>query len=223
GDQLDGGTGKDKLDGGKGDDVLAGGADNDTLKGGDGDDTLDGGAGSDKLDGGKGFDTIVFDGNASDYLVTEGRRGIEFEDLRGGGSVDTVKNAESFEFADQTLSVDEVVEAMVAGWADTFGGSDNAATQATDGADTFFGDGGIGNAAMTGITTSRWSGNLSSMLNDNTFSMDGGWMSDQNAGTEPVVESGAETFTDNTAGSITTEDSNQLALQNIDSVDYSGG
>ena len=220
-DQLDGGSGKDRLDGGKGDDILLGGEGKDSLKGGDGDDVLDGGEGSDKLDGGRGFDTAVFDGNASDYRVTEGRRGIEFEDLREGGSVDTVRNVEAFEFADQTLSVDEVVEAMIAGWSDTFGSSDSAGTQDMGG-DTLFGDGGIGNSAMTGITTSRWAANTS-LPNAETMSADGGWTADQNSSTEPVVEGGGETFGDNAAGAITTEDSNQMAQQNIDSVDYSGG
>ncbi|MDP6873391.1 MAG: calcium-binding protein, partial [Alphaproteobacteria bacterium] len=219
-DQLDGGTGADKLDGGEGDDVLLGGEGDDTLKGGDGDDTLEGGAGTDKIDGGQGYDTVVFDGKASDYLVKEGRQGIEFHDLREGGSVDTVKNAEVYEFADQTLSVEDVAQAMVTGWSDTFGGS-GGDTSGDVGGDTLSGEADIGNASFSSRMSSRW-GNSPQLQNAETMSTGDGWTLGVNSGTEQPSDGDGGTLGDNAAGSITLEDNNQIAFQNADNIDYSG-
>ena len=97
-DLLDGGNGNDSLDGGIGDDFIIGGEGNDTLTAAHGDDFLDGGLGNDVfglgtgdneawggdgddrfwaidvhganvIQGGVGFDTIVLQGNQSDYLI----------------------------------------------------------------------------------------------------------------------------------------------------------
>ena len=118
-DLLDGGTGNDRLSGGDGADTILGGDGRDRVSGGDGNDRLDGGAGSDRIDGGSGMDTVVFDGNAADYVVSQGRRGVVVEDLREAGGTDTVRNVESFEFADQTFTADELVQAIDNGWLDS--------------------------------------------------------------------------------------------------------
>ena len=97
-DLLDGGKGNDNLDGGIGDDFIIGGEGNDTLTAAHGDDYLDGGLGNDVfalgtgdntalggegddrfwaievhganvIQGGVGFDTIVLQGDQSDYSI----------------------------------------------------------------------------------------------------------------------------------------------------------
>ena len=173
------------------------------------------------MDGGQGHDTIVFDGNASDYLVKEGRQGIEFHDLREGGSVDTVKNAEVYEFADQTLSVEEVAQAMVTGWSDTFGGSGDDTSGGASGGDTLYSWSDISNASFGGRTTGRWS-NSALLENGDALSIGDGWTLGVNSDTGQPADGGTGTLSDNDAGSISLEDSNQIALQNADNIDYSG-
>ena len=102
-DEVDGGRGDDELRGGQGDDWLEGGRGGDELRGGQGDDWLEGGRGDDELRGGAGLDTAVFSGNRDDYLIAE----TSVTDLRSGGpdGIDTIKNIELLEFADQTVDL----------------------------------------------------------------------------------------------------------------------
>jgi hypothetical protein len=79
----------------------------------------------------------------------------------------------------------------------------------------------IGNASMGSSISSRWGGGMPS-FNFDSWSSDGGWTNNQDTGTEPSVDGAAGNFSDNNAGSITTEESTQIAFQNIDNIDYSG-
>ena len=126
-DILVGGSGDDLLDGGEGDDVLKGGAGNDVLDGGKGADTLDGGEGDDVLKGGKGDDvlrggigddTALFVGDYNDYTIVIDEDGEvtishneeddDDEGDEGDEGTDTLTGIENLEFADRTLSVDDV-------------------------------------------------------------------------------------------------------------------
>lgn len=113
-DTLQAGAGNDKLYGGHGDDQLYGEAGDDTLRGGHGDDTLSGGLGNDVLRGGRGEDTAVFQGNFSEYSVTQtGRNTYQISDsVSGRDGVDTVRNIETFQFADQELTLEELIAAI---------------------------------------------------------------------------------------------------------------
>jgi hypothetical protein len=80
------------------------GAGNDTVTGSRGDDIIVGGAGNDILNGGKGNDLLELSGNRSDYLVTEQPDGsLYISDSRGTDGNDRVSGFERFQFADQTL------------------------------------------------------------------------------------------------------------------------
>ncbi len=99
------------FNGGSRGDKLAGGAFGDTLAGNDGADTLSGGGGDDTLDGGDGGDVARFSGDLDDYsaaLNPDG--GVTITHLNGGGDgTDVVHDVEWFAFADQTVSVVELV------------------------------------------------------------------------------------------------------------------
>jgi hypothetical protein len=113
-DLLMGDGGADQLAGDGGDDILDGGDGNDTLAG-DGDaDTLTGGAGDDQLDGGDGTDTAVFDGTRSQYTIVQQVDGpVTVSDQRDGApdGTDTVSNVESFQFADGTVTLAQLLQA----------------------------------------------------------------------------------------------------------------
>lgn len=105
-DDIKGGRGNDRLRGDEGDDKIDGGRGNDNLKGGAGDDRLKGGRGNDKHDGGEGVDTIVFEGNRSDYIIDLERGKItDISGRHGREGVDKFKNVEFAEFADQTVAL----------------------------------------------------------------------------------------------------------------------
>ncbi len=99
---------------------VLGGAGNDTLVGSNaaneiygllGDDTLSGGGGDDTLYGGAGNDTAQFTGNFINYAVTQiDGDTVQLSDgTDGRDGIDTVHEVEFFQFADQTVSLAEVV------------------------------------------------------------------------------------------------------------------
>ncbi|PLX37429.1 MAG: hypothetical protein C0606_03750, partial [Hyphomicrobiales bacterium] len=119
-DTIDGGAWDDSLSGGSGDDVilgqggkdaLDGGTGNDTLDGGAWNDTLTGGAGNDVIDGGDGNDVVIFSGDWTDYTITydAGTDTYTVVDNRPGSpdGTDTVTGVETFQFADQTITVSD--------------------------------------------------------------------------------------------------------------------
>jgi len=140
-DSLWGGGGRDLLMGGEGDDRIDGNEDADSLRGGAGDDALVGGAGSDRFHGGFGdddifgfswgeagkeTDTVVYDGNFSDYsfdveTFTIGSRDapevtrLVVTDTPSGGTdgfyegSDRLVDIERLVFSDQTVLVADVI------------------------------------------------------------------------------------------------------------------
>ena len=123
GSNIDGGDNYDTLIGGAGNDTFDGGLHNDTLSGSGGDDTLfgnhgadiiTGGAGDDNIDGGTdtvGDDVAIYSGNWSDYTITEDSGTYTIVDNRDGSpdGTDTVTNIESFQFADGTVGVADLL------------------------------------------------------------------------------------------------------------------
>jgi Ca2+-binding RTX toxin-like protein len=105
--------GNDTINGADGADLLHGGSGNDVLSGGTGDDRLIGAGGNDMIDGGDGNDTAVYSGNRSDYTITfdAGTQSFTIVDQRSGSpdGTDIVTGVESFEFADRTVGVDNVL------------------------------------------------------------------------------------------------------------------
>lgn len=146
-DALSGGNGDDILIGGAGRDVLRGGADDDWLEGGegrdvlhgdDGNDWLDGGAGSDILYGGRGkdvyvtgagndyvrdgggwSDTVIYEGNMSDYAIALTGDSFNFYGtgisilVKGADGTDNLKGIDFLEFDDVTISWREIEATQV--------------------------------------------------------------------------------------------------------------
>jgi Ca2+-binding RTX toxin-like protein len=87
-----------------------------TVTGVDSNDTLHGTAANNSFDGGSGSDTLVFTGNHADYAITynPATQAYTVVDQRGGSpdGTDTVRNVESFKFADGTISVATIVQAV---------------------------------------------------------------------------------------------------------------
>ena len=85
----------------------------DTICGRDGNDRLIGGAGNDLISGDEDTDTAVFTGNRSDYLITLANNIYTIQDLRGINfdGTDTVTTVETIDFADQTRSKADVINA----------------------------------------------------------------------------------------------------------------
>ena len=118
-DTLEGSSGNDSLVGGAGDDTLYGADGNDTLKGdsgndllngGDGDDLLFGDEGNDTIDGGEGEDTVVYD----DLVYADDRDVVSItEDIVEVDGADTLTNVEFIEFADTTVSIEELKNPVV--------------------------------------------------------------------------------------------------------------
>lgn len=111
-DQLGGGALADTLNAGLGDDSLAGEGGADQLLAGEGADTLAGGAGDDRLEGGTGVDQARYGGQFADYRAERLADGsIRVTDLRSGGpdGADTVRDVETFRFADRTVGVNELL------------------------------------------------------------------------------------------------------------------
>jgi len=113
-DVLTGGSGDDIQRGGEGDDVISGGAGNDNIAGNAGDDRMTGGAGDDRIVGGDGNDTAVFSGNRADYTIQKlNNNTYRVTDNRDGSpdGVDRVSTVETFEFADQSISAENILNA----------------------------------------------------------------------------------------------------------------
>ncbi|MCB9994640.1 MAG: cadherin domain-containing protein, partial [Hyphomicrobiaceae bacterium] len=110
-DTIDGGAGNDTIYGGNADDTLTGGTGNDHLYGGAGSDTLTGGSGNDTIDGGSGTDKAVYSGNRADYNVTFDGTSFTITDTRASSpeGTDTVTNVENFQFADGTVTAQNLI------------------------------------------------------------------------------------------------------------------
>ena len=102
------GSGADTISGNSLNNRLDGGAGNDTLSGGDGTDTLVAGSGNDTLDGGGGTDSVVFSGVWSSYSLSVTTNNIFTFNSSETGS-DTVKNCETFVFADAIKTAAELI------------------------------------------------------------------------------------------------------------------
>jgi VCBS repeat-containing protein len=96
-------------------DWIRGGGQANILQGNAGDDILRGRGENDTLDGGAGNDTAEYRGNLSDYRITQNADGsLTIQDLRPGDNLttdgtDTVSNIESFQFADVTRDLDDIL------------------------------------------------------------------------------------------------------------------
>ncbi|MCH6256677.1 putative Ig domain-containing protein, partial [Puniceicoccaceae bacterium K14] len=103
-ESVTGAGGNDKFDAtGSEEDVTAYGQGGyDILTGGEGDDTLSGGQDNDTITGKGGNDTAVYNGNRSDYNITENKDGsFTIEDtVLGRDGTDTVTGVETFSFLD---------------------------------------------------------------------------------------------------------------------------
>nr|WP_308937254.1 calcium-binding protein [Duganella sp. 1411] len=137
-----GGSAGNKIDGGAGNDSITGGNGADSLVGGLGDDTLAAGAGKDTIDGGDGIDVVHVAGDFASYTVT--RPNATDTVLTGqNGVVLTVRNVESFVFADGTKSIDDVQYNLVSVGNDKlYAGNGNDTLDGGIGADTMHGGGG---------------------------------------------------------------------------------
>ena len=128
-DELNGGKGDDRLDGGSGNDVLNGGEGNDQLKGGRGDDILIDNKGKNTIDGGSGNDTVKLNDVIHNYYIESNSHGFSITN-KHTGAVSNIKNVESFEFKDRTLSASDLQS-----WVDnqyrTADGTNNNLTQTT--------------------------------------------------------------------------------------------
>lgn len=133
------------LTGNSGNNALTGGAGSNQLLGGLGDDLLMGGGGRDTLDGGAGNDTAVFEGARADYTITRTVSGTTtstvLTNTTDATEVITVRGVETFQFADQSVALSELIAGVPSDLGDSLVG--------TDGADTL--DGYKGNDTMTGL------------------------------------------------------------------------
>jgi Ca2+-binding RTX toxin-like protein len=137
---ISGGVANDVLSGLSGADKLSGGDGNDTLLGGDGADTLAAGAGADSVDGGNGDDTLILDGEFSDYLrLRIDATTVKLVNNLTGDTV-VVKSVEQFVFAGQAKTLTEVTLNIAGQGNDALGGG--------GGNDTL--DGGAGIDTLTG-------------------------------------------------------------------------
>ncbi len=92
--------------GNNGDNIINGNFGDNILDGAGGVDTLLGGGGNDTIWGGTGSDTAVFSGDRLVYTVT--RVGPDSYQLSGPDGTDYVSGVENFQFADGTLSAEQV-------------------------------------------------------------------------------------------------------------------
>ena len=98
--------GDDSLSGNDGNDTLIGGDGDDTLRGGAGNDELNGGPGNDVKDGGAGFDVAIYSVDLADATIVYSGGQFTIESHLGR---DLVSNVEEFRFADQTLSLSQMI------------------------------------------------------------------------------------------------------------------
>ena len=110
-DKIEGGAGNDDLWGNAGDDTINGGIGGDYIKPGAGNDVIDGGEnGTDQWSGEAVFDIVSFEGNYADYEIedkdVDGVLTLTVTDTDPNGEgVNTIKNVEIFQFADQQVFV----------------------------------------------------------------------------------------------------------------------
>lgn len=137
------------LTGNSGNNVLTGAAGGNQLLGGIGDDLLIGSGGRDTLDGGTGNDTAVLEGARADYTVTRTvTRTVSgtvastvLTHVTDATEVVTARGVETFQFADQSVALADLIAHTPSDLGDALLG--------TDGADTL--DGYKGNDTMTGL------------------------------------------------------------------------
>ncbi|MET1415578.1 cadherin domain-containing protein [Roseibium sp. HPY-6] len=154
--------GVDQIAGRDRDDSITGSSGDDNILGGGGDDTLAGSEGDDTIDGGTGTDTVRYSGNRADYTVSENAGTITIVDTRSGSpdGTDTLTNVETFEFADGTFSVGDLVD--LAPTDITLDANESLSVTQSGG----------GDAVVTGEIVSDGSGNLS--VDHWSLSHDGG-------------------------------------------------
>lgn len=130
-DQLFGGAGDDDLWGSSGDDEISGDQGNDEMGGGSGADTLDGGNGNDDIEGDSG-DDLLFGGLGDDIInggsgydlvrINAELSSIAFEHNNGtftiasADGVDVISEVEEFQFNDQTVTLNQLLETEVTGY-----------------------------------------------------------------------------------------------------------
>jgi Ca2+-binding RTX toxin-like protein len=100
GEIIFGGTGDDQIDGGGGDDVISGEA---------GDDQITPGVGNDTVDGGDGNDTVIYLGNRFAYTITFDSASATYTVSSLAEGTDIVTKAETFKFANSTVSAQYVI------------------------------------------------------------------------------------------------------------------
>ena len=81
-------------------DILIGDSGNNKLSGSNGDDLLSGGHGNDTLIGGSGYNTAVYDGNISDYTVTQSEVDLGTWIVTGIDGTDTLTGIQVIQYAD---------------------------------------------------------------------------------------------------------------------------
>tara|TARA_R110000796_G_scaffold150243_3_gene267034 strand:+ start:2095 stop:4563 length:2469 start_codon:yes stop_codon:yes gene_type:complete len=99
------GAGDDELHGGGGNDTIGSEGGDDRLFGDSGDDELFGGAGADLLHGGSDTDTVSYEGNRDDYVVTQEHSVITVQSKTEPEDIDTLINIETLTFADDELAL----------------------------------------------------------------------------------------------------------------------
>jgi Ca2+-binding RTX toxin-like protein len=88
------------------------------IRGNLGNDQIEGRGGDDLLQGEGGVDTVIYSGNRADYLITDLENGsITIQDQRAGPNdgTDTVQTMEFFQFADGTLTLEQLFQNVIAG------------------------------------------------------------------------------------------------------------
>lgn len=91
-----------------------GGMANDTITGNAANNVVTGGGGDDTIDAGGGSDTVQFSGNRADYTLVQAADGsyTVTDTVAGRDGVDTVRNAEKFQFLDQLLDLDSIPQTL---------------------------------------------------------------------------------------------------------------
>ncbi|WP_319025149.1 beta strand repeat-containing protein [Nisaea nitritireducens] len=153
GDRLEGGAGNDRLRGEIGNDTLVGGDGDDTLQGGDGDDLLIASDGSNDIRGDAGADTLQLAGSYSEYVIekTGNSRFTITDTIAGRDGTNAIRGIETFEFADVTLSAEELLDSAsgaTEGDDLLIGSADDDLIAALGGNDTVLG--GAGNDTLNG-------------------------------------------------------------------------
>ncbi|QBE63355.1 beta strand repeat-containing protein [Pseudoduganella lutea] len=123
---LQGGSGDDKLDGAAGNDRLYSSLGNDTLQGGVGNDTMTvrKSTGNMLFDGGTGTDVVEYAWNLAEVRITRPAENDVLVTHIATGATILARNAESFRFADTTLSLAAIRAAAAGPGADALKGTE---------------------------------------------------------------------------------------------------